>query len=106
MAQPSSRNPNRVLSELTRADFALLKPHLVPVKLPLEASLETANNRIDSAYFIDSGFASVLSDAVVRCLGCPGSGPNLLVDIIERQQLHRGAAHRAPRHHFHGSVAS
>lgn len=57
-----SGNGNRVLSELSQADFTLIKPHLVPVELRLEMSLETANNRIDSAYFIDSGFASVVGD--------------------------------------------
>ena len=53
---------NQVLSGLTRADFALLKPDLVPVELPVPTQLETANTRIDAVYFIESGFASVVAD--------------------------------------------
>jgi CRP-like cAMP-binding protein len=53
---------NRVLSALSRTDFALLKPHLVSADLPVGTYLETGNNRIDNAYFIESGFASVVAD--------------------------------------------
>jgi CRP-like cAMP-binding protein len=53
---------NRILSRLSRADFALLEPHLVPVDLPVLTQLETGNKRIDSAYFIERGFASVVAD--------------------------------------------
>jgi CRP-like cAMP-binding protein len=53
---------NRVLPRLSRADAALLKPHLEPVDLPLLTPLETANSRIDTVYFIDHGFASVVAD--------------------------------------------
>ena len=53
---------NRVLSRLSRADAALLKPHLGPVDLPLLMPLEVANSRIDTIYFIDHGFASVVAD--------------------------------------------
>ena len=53
---------NRVLSALSRTDFALLKPHLVSADLPVGTYLETGNSRIDSAYFIESGFASVVAD--------------------------------------------
>jgi CRP-like cAMP-binding protein len=60
---PSRRGiENRILSRLSRADFALLKPYLVPVDLPVLARLETANKRIDSIYFIERGFASVVAD--------------------------------------------
>jgi CRP-like cAMP-binding protein len=52
---------NRVLSALSRTDFALLKPHLVSADLPVGTYLETGNSRIDSAYFIESGFASVVA---------------------------------------------
>ncbi len=57
-----SRCGNRVLSRLSRADLALLQPHLEPVDLPLLTPLETANSRIDTVYFIDHGFASVVAD--------------------------------------------
>jgi len=53
---------NRVLSRLSRADTALVKPHLEPVDLPLFMPLEVANSRIDTVYFIDHGFASVVAD--------------------------------------------
>jgi hypothetical protein len=47
---------------LARADLALLKPHLAPVDLPVSTQLETANARIDTVYFKESGFASVVAD--------------------------------------------
>ena len=53
---------NRILSRLSRADLALLRPYLEPVDLPLLMRLETANSRIDTVYFIDNGFASVVAD--------------------------------------------
>jgi CRP-like cAMP-binding protein len=53
---------NRVLSRLSRADLALLRPHLEPVDLPLLMPLEEADRRIDTVYFIDHGFASVVAD--------------------------------------------
>ena len=53
---------NRILSRLSRADLALLRPHLEPVDLPLLMPLEEADRRIDTVYFIDNGFASVVAD--------------------------------------------
>jgi CRP-like cAMP-binding protein len=53
---------NRVLARLARADMALLKPHLTPVDLPVSTQLETANARIDTVYFMERGFASVVAD--------------------------------------------
>jgi CRP-like cAMP-binding protein len=63
MPQSASRNGirNLVLSRLSRADFALLKPHLAPVDLPVLTKLETGNSRIDTVYFIERGFASVVA---------------------------------------------
>jgi CRP-like cAMP-binding protein len=51
---------------LARADFALLKPDLVHVDLPVPTQLETANRRIDAVYFMESGFASVVADGPGR----------------------------------------
>jgi len=64
MAKNRSRSgtKNRVLSRLSRADFALLKPHLVAVDLPVLTQLETGNKRIDDVYFMERGFASVVAD--------------------------------------------
>ena len=53
---------NQVLAGLTRADFALLKPHLVAVDLPVPTQLEAAHTRIDMVYFLEGGFASVVAD--------------------------------------------
>ena len=70
---------NRVLARLSRADFALLKPDLVPVDLPVLTKLEVGNTRIDAVYFIDSGFASVVAD---------GSGERgIEVGIIGREGM-------------------
>jgi hypothetical protein len=38
---------NRILSRLSRADLALLSPHLEAVDLPLLIPLETANSQIN-----------------------------------------------------------
>jgi hypothetical protein len=62
MAKSFPRSGNRLLSHLSRIDFALLKPHLMPVELPLLKVLETSNSAIDTVYFIDHGFASVVAD--------------------------------------------
>jgi CRP-like cAMP-binding protein len=62
MAKSLPRSGNRLLSHLSRADLALLKPHLMPVELPLLKVLETSHGPIDTVYFIDHGFASVVAD--------------------------------------------
>ena len=80
MPQTAGRNAckNRVLARLARADLALLKPHLAPIDLPVSARLETTNGRIDAAYFIERGFASVVADGrgkrsiEVGIIGCEG----------------------------------
>ncbi len=54
--------PNRVLSGLSRADFALLKPHLEAVDLPVRKQLERRDKRIDHVYFPEHGFASVVAN--------------------------------------------
>ena len=56
------RFQNRILSNLARADFALLTPHLAPVDLPLRTPLETSKKGIDTIYFLDRGFASVVAN--------------------------------------------
>jgi CRP-like cAMP-binding protein len=64
MPDTSSRTgiKNRILSGLSRTDFALLKPHLVPVDLPVATQLESQNKRIANVYFLERGFASVVAD--------------------------------------------
>jgi len=46
-----SRTPNRILSRLSREDFALLEPHRAPVDLPVRKQLEAPKKRIDQVYF-------------------------------------------------------
>jgi hypothetical protein len=70
---------NRVLARLARADIALLKPHLAPVDLPVSTQLETANARIDTVYFMERGFASVVADG-------PGKR-SIEVGIIGREDM-------------------
>jgi CRP-like cAMP-binding protein len=53
---------NRILSGLSRPDFALLEPHLETVELPAKKPLETRKRRINHIYFIESGFASVVAN--------------------------------------------
>ena len=64
MAEPVSRatTPNRILSRLSRADFALLEPHLEAVDLPVKKQLERRDKRIDHVYFPEHGFASVVAN--------------------------------------------
>ena len=76
---PDHPTGNRALSGLSRTDLALLKPHLEPVDLPVRTHLETGNSRIDAAYFIDGGFASVVADG-------PGKR-SIEVGIIGREGL-------------------
>jgi CRP-like cAMP-binding protein len=53
---------NRLLSRLSRSDFALLEPHLEHVDLPVRRQLERRDKRIDHVYFPESGFASVVAN--------------------------------------------
>ena len=70
---------NRILSRLSRADFALLEPHLEAVDLPVNKSLETRKRRIDQIYFPESGFASVVANGTDK--------PSIEVGIIGREGL-------------------
>jgi CRP-like cAMP-binding protein len=60
------RTSNRILSHLPREDFALLKPHLEAVDLPVRKVLEARRKPIDQVYFIESGFASVVANGTSR----------------------------------------
>src|SRR5690349_6168577 len=70
---------NRILSRLSREDFALLEPHLEAVDLPARKSLEKRKKRIEQVYFIESGFASVVANGV--------SKPSIEVGIIGREGM-------------------
>ena len=70
---------NRILSRLSRQDFALLEPHLEPVDLPVRKPLEARRKRIEQVYFIESGFASVVANGT--------SKPSIEVGIIGREGM-------------------
>jgi CRP-like cAMP-binding protein len=53
---------NAILSHLTKPDFRLIEADLEHVDLPVRKVLERAHRRIDSVYFPESGFASVVAD--------------------------------------------
>jgi CRP-like cAMP-binding protein len=74
-----SRTPNRILSRLSREDFALLEPHLAPVDLPVRKQLESPKKFIDQVYFIEAGFASVVANG--------SSKPSIEVGIIGREGM-------------------
>ena len=66
---------NRLLSLLPSAEFALLAPHLEPIKLDINATIVPANKPIEHAYFLCSGIVSVVasrSDAVSIEVGIYG----------------------------------
>jgi CRP-like cAMP-binding protein len=52
---------NRLLASLGNDDFDLLEPHLKSVSLELRKSLERPNRRIETVYFPEGGFASVVA---------------------------------------------
>ena len=54
---------NKILRQLTAADFALLAAGLAQVELPLRRQLESRNRRIEHVYFPDSGLASMVISA-------------------------------------------
>jgi CRP-like cAMP-binding protein len=68
---------NRILSRLSAADLALLKPDLEPVELPLRHVLEVPNKSINHSYFIEYGLASIVAAnghkrLEVGLIGCEG----------------------------------
>src|SRR4051812_4371393 len=70
---------NRILSRLSREDFALLEPHLGPVDLPVRKSLEKRKRRIEHVYFPESGFASVVANGT--------SKPSIEIGLIGREGI-------------------
>jgi len=61
LAVSPSQTGNRLLAALSRADLALLQPHLKHGPLRLRQDLEWPNRRIDYVYFPDAGIASVVA---------------------------------------------
>ena len=75
--RPSASFKNRILSQLSSNDLALLKPALEHVEMPLRYVLEGANQPISHSYFIEYGLASIVAANNYRRLevgliGCEG----------------------------------
>ena len=63
MQTPSAElSSNQILARLHRDDLQLLQPDLEAVALPLRKCLETRDKRIQYAYFIEQGVASVTAN--------------------------------------------
>ena len=68
---------NHLLAAMSSGDLTLLQPNLQTVELRKHASLESANKKIEHAYFMEHGFASVVGgksnqDVEVGIIGCEG----------------------------------
>jgi CRP-like cAMP-binding protein len=73
----SASSKNRILSRLSAADMALLRPDLESIELPLRYVCEEANKPITHSYFIEYGLASIvaangLKRLEVGLIGCEG----------------------------------
>jgi CRP-like cAMP-binding protein len=55
------KSKNKILAGLSHGDAAMLLPLLTAVELPVRKQLETRNRRIDYAYFLDAGIASMVA---------------------------------------------
>jgi CRP-like cAMP-binding protein len=58
---PGNEQRNAILNALSPPAFALLQPHLQPVPLPFRHRMQSANRRIKTVYFIESGLGSVVA---------------------------------------------
>ena len=74
-----STTSNRILSRLSRDDFGLLQPHLDAIDFPVRKQLETRKRRIDQVYFVEAGFASVVTNGTRK--------PGIEVGIIGREGM-------------------
>jgi CRP-like cAMP-binding protein len=57
---------NRLIDSLAPGDRKLLDPHLASVKLKCRQRLESANRRVDTAYFVDGGIVSVVATTAAQ----------------------------------------
>jgi CRP-like cAMP-binding protein len=55
------KSKNKILAGLSHGDAAMLLPLLVTVDLPMRKQLETRNRRIEYAYFLETGIASMVA---------------------------------------------
>jgi CRP-like cAMP-binding protein len=75
---PAMQSPNRLLSRLSPEDLGVLWPHLEAVELPVRKQLESRNTAIETIYFIEHGFASVVAN---------GTGRSIEVGLIGREGM-------------------
>jgi CRP-like cAMP-binding protein len=52
---------NQLLSAMSVADLALLRPHLKPIEMAVFKEMERPNRPIDTVYFMEAGIASVVA---------------------------------------------
>ena len=114
MANPTHRN--KILSQLSRPDFALLAPYLDPIDLPVRTRLETPNKTISHVTFIDDGIVSIVATGPRRlaievgvigwegCTGHPvilGAGRSPLDTYVQVA----GAGRRISAEHLLGAMS-
>jgi CRP-like cAMP-binding protein len=61
IAVRNRQHANRLLAQLSDADYTLLQPHLKPVPLDYRAVLYAPHKPIDFVYFIESGVGSLVN---------------------------------------------
>ncbi|MGE3703062.1 MAG: Crp/Fnr family transcriptional regulator [Hyphomicrobiaceae bacterium] len=71
---------NRILNALSRADFAILQPHLEPVPLSFRMRLQSANRNVKDVYFPERGLGSVVAI-------CGGERKQAEVAVIGREGM-------------------
>jgi CRP-like cAMP-binding protein len=59
-SSPIEFSPNLILSALSPADFALLRPHLTRSRIGHKAVLTEANRPIEHTFFLEDGVASIV----------------------------------------------
>ena len=85
MDQHVFQTKNELLRRMSPADFARVKPHLRSVFLDLRTPLEVAGRKIEFAYFLESGLASVVAkgsattEAEVGIIGFEGMTASALI---------------------------
>ena len=69
---------NRLLAALSPEDYAALQPHLEPVELEMRGSLIRPNQPIEHVYFIEEGYASIVTN---------GEGSQVEVGLVGREGM-------------------
>jgi CRP-like cAMP-binding protein len=81
---------NKLMARMSGSDLALLQRRLRPVALKFRQRLEVANRKVQNAYFLERGVASVIAvggdrrQAEVGIIGCEGMTGVAIVLGIDR----------------------